>query len=273
MSCAPSQRLDDAGEAAKFCLTCTLTLLAVAAVIVASFAYLSLGLDRLFSAEAAADMLSFFLSFFPPDTTPDYLRKVVKGALETLAISAVGTLLAALASMFLALPASGRYGWAMRNASRFLLNVLRSVPELVWGALMVLAAGLGPFAGTLALALHTSGVLGRLFAETLENAPPEPAAALVDSGVPQGLTFIYGTLPTVLPQLVAYSLYRWEMNIRMAAILGFVGAGGLGQMLYYELSLFHQEQASSVILAMLLLVMIVDGVSAIVRRGLARAHS
>ncbi len=271
--CDSSTRLDDAGEAAKFCLTCTLTLLGVALVIVASFAYLSLGLDRLFTAEVGWDMLRFFHSFFPPDLSADYLLKVGKGSLETLAISAVGTLLAALGAMFLALPASGRYGWALRNATRFALNVLRSVPELVWGALMVLAAGLGPFAGTLALALHTAGVLGRLFAETLENAPPEPAGALVDSGATPALAFIYGTLPSILPQLVAYSLYRWEMNIRMAAILGFVGAGGLGQMLYFELSLFHQEQASTVIIGMLLLVMIVDGVSAVVRRGLARAHS
>jgi phosphonate transport system permease protein len=272
-NCDSSARLDDAGEAAKFCLTCTLTLLGVAAVIVASFAYLSLGLDRLLSAEAARDMLRFFLSFFPPELSAAYLARVAKGALETLAISALGTLLAALAAMFLALPASGRYGLALRNATRFALNVLRSVPELVWGALMVLAAGLGPFAGTLALALHTAGVLGRLFAETLENAPPEPAGALVETGATPALAFVYGTLPTIVPQLVAYSLYRWEMNIRMAAILGFVGAGGLGQMLYYELSLFRQGEACTVILAMLLLVMVVDGASAVVRRGLARAHS
>jgi phosphonate transport system permease protein len=272
-ACEPSPRLDDTGEAARFCLTCTLTLIGVAAVIVASFAYLSLGLDRLFTAEAGADMLRFFLSFFPPELSAAYLAKVGRGALETLAISALGTLLAAFGAMFMALPASGRYGLALRNGTRFLLNLLRSVPELVWGALMVLAAGLGPFAGTLALALHTSGVLGRLFAETLENAPPEPAGALVDAGATPALAFVYGTLPSILPQLVAYSLYRWEMNIRMAAILGFVGAGGLGQMLYYELSLFRQAEASTVILAMLGLVMIVDGASAVVRRGLARAHS
>ena len=271
--CDPAARLDDAGEAAKLCLTCTLTTLAVVAVIVASFAYLSLDLGRLFSAEAGADMLRFFLSFFPPDVSADFLLKVGRGSLETLAISAVGTLLAALGAMLLALPASGRYGLALRNGTRFLLNVLRSVPELVWGALMVLAAGLGPFAGTLALALHTAGVLGRLFAETLENAPPEPAGALVESGATPALAFVYGTLPSILPQLVAYSLYRWEMNIRMAAILGFVGAGGLGQMLYFELSLFRQGEACTVILAMLLLVIVVDGVSAVVRRGLARAHS
>ena len=154
----------------------------------------------------------------------------------------------------------------MKASTRFILNFLRSVPELVWGALMVLAAGLGPFAGTLALTLHTSGVLGRLFAESLENARPEPARSLIESGAPASLAFVYGTLPLITLQLIAYSLYRWEMNIRMATVLGFVGAGGLGQMLYYELSLLHEAEASTVIIAMLLLVVIVDGVSAWVRR-------
>ena len=113
--------------------------------------------------------------------------------------------------------------------ARGALNILRSVPELVWAALRVLAAGLGPFAGTLALALHTSGVLGRLFAESLENAPPTPARVLIESGAAPALAFVYATLPLITPQLIAYSLYRWEMNIRMATVLGFVGAGGLGR--------------------------------------------
>ena len=105
-----------------------------------------------------------------------------------------------------------------------------------------------------------------MFAESLENAPVEPARALSEGGAPASLAFVYGTLPLVTPQLIAYSLYRWEMNIRMAAVLGFVGAGGLGQMLYYELSLLHEPQASTVIIGMLLLVVVVDGVSAWVRR-------
>ena len=133
---------------------------------------------------------------------------------------------------------------------------------------MVFAAGLGPFAGTLALALHTTGVIGRLFAETLENAPPEPAQALRFSGSRPALAFLYGTMPGVVPQLVAYSLYRWEINIRMAAILGFVGAGGLGQMLYMSLSLFQQPQALTIILAMLALVALVDAASAWLRQHL-----
>jgi phosphonate transport system permease protein len=112
-------------------------------------------------------------------------------------------------------------------------------------------------------------VIGRLFAETLENAPVEPAQALRLSGSSRSLAFLYGTMPNVVPQLVAYALYRWEINIRMAAILGVVGAGGLGQMLYFSLSLFHQHQALTVIVAMLLLVLVVDGASAWLRQRLA----
>lgn len=263
----------DHTPAVQICLSCLFTLAAVAAVVIGSFAYLGLGLERLLSMEVLGEMLSFFASFFPPDLSGEYLRKTGYAALETLALSAVGTLLAALAGLVLALPASGRYGRGVRGAARLVLNLLRSVPELVWGALMVLAAGLGPFAGSLALALHTTGVLGRLFAESLENLPPEPTEALVEAGSPRALAFLYGTLPGVMPQLVAYTLYRWEMNIRMAAILGFVGAGGLGQLLYFELSLFHQAQASTVILAMLLLAVTVDAVSAALRRHQAPAYA
>lgn len=126
---------------------------------------------------------------------------------------------------------------------------------------MVLAVGLGPFAGTLALTLHTAGVLGRLFGETLENHPTVNNTALINSGSGRVAAFLYGTLPGIYPQLLSYSLYRWEMNIRMATILGFVGAGGLGQMLFYELSLLREPKASTVIIAMLFLVMVVDVIS------------
>jgi phosphonate transport system permease protein len=241
------------------------------AAIVASFAYLPLELRQLFTFDAARELGRFLLSFFPPDVSRGYLAKIGGASLETLAVSAVGTLLAAGFGLVLALPASGRYGNATRRCTRFVLNLLRSIPELVWAALMVLAAGLGPFAGTLALAAHTSGVLGRLFAEALENAPPKPALALVETGAVSSVAFLYGTLPSVLPQLLSYALYRWEINIRMAAILGFVGAGGLGQMLYFELSLLHQPQACSVIIAMLALAALVDGVSATVRHRLTIA--
>jgi phosphonate transport system permease protein len=266
-----STTLAERRAALGFCIYCWATMAGVATVIWASFAYLAIDFTRLFSLESGRHMLEFIGRFFPPDLSAGFLWSIARGTLETLAISALGTLLAVAAGIFLALPASGRLGSGFKVLTRFILNALRSVPELVWAALMVMAAGLGPFAGTLALALHTSGVLGRLFAETLENAPPEPALALTESGAAPSLAFVYATLPLITPQLIAYSLYRWEMNIRMAAVLGFVGAGGLGQMLYYELSLLHEPQASTVIAAMLGLVVIVDAFSAWVRRRQIRA--
>ena len=166
---------------------------------------------------------------------------------------------------------AGRFGWPLQAAARVLLNALRAIPELVWAALMVLAAGLGPNAGTLALALHTAGVLGRLFAEALENAPAEPAAAIRLQGGGQLAAFCFGTLPNLWPQLLAYSLYRWENNIRMASVLGLVGAGGLGQLLYTTLSLFQEAQASTVIMAMLVLVLLVDALSDVLRQRFVRA--
>ncbi|MBI3044851.1 MAG: phosphonate ABC transporter, permease protein PhnE [Betaproteobacteria bacterium] len=234
----------------------------------ASFAYLALDLGQLLTLEAQAQMWKYVVSFFPPDFSAGHLSRIGQGTLETIAISAIGTALAAVLGLLLALPAAGRFGVVPRAMARLLLNFLRSIPELVWAALMVIAAGLGPFAGTLALAWHTTGVIGRLFAETLENAPAAPAGALRLSGSPASLAFLYGTMPNVVPQLIAYTLYRWEINIRMAAILGVVGAGGLGQMLYFSLSLFQQPQAMTVILAMLALVVIVDGASAWLRQRL-----
>lgn len=233
--------------------------LGLLAAVAASFAFLDLGFAALFTAEAAGSVVRFLAEFIPPDLSPDWLVRIVRGSWETLAVSAVGTLLAAAAGLALAL---GR----PRALSAFVLNGLRSVPELVWATLTVLAVGLGPFAGALALALHTTGVLGRLYAEALENCPMTPWLALRRSGASRSTAFLYGLLPEVAPQLLAYTLYRWEMNIRMAAILGFVGAGGLGQLLYFELSLFHHAQASTVIAAMLTLSVAVDWTSAWLRR-------
>jgi len=255
------------------CKACWFTA-AIVLLVVASFWSLDLQWAQFLSLDALRSMGRFVAEFFPPDTSPEFLQKVAIGAWETLAMSALGTGLAAVAGLALALPASRLHegdAALARSPTRLLLNALRSIPELVWAALMVLAAGLGPNAGTLALALHTTGVLGRLFAEALENTPREPADAIRESGGGRMLAFCYGTLPGVWPQLVAYTLYRWENNIRMASVLGFVGAGGLGQMLYVSLSLFQEAQASTVILAMLVLVFAVDALSGWTRQRWVRA--
>jgi phosphonate transport system permease protein len=238
-----------------------------------SFCSLDLQWAAFFSLEAAQSMGRFVGEFFPPDVSERFVRKLLVASLEALAMSGLGTLLAALGGLLLALPASRLHEAdpaRARAPTRLLLNALRAVPELVWAALLLISAGLGPLAGTLALALHTTGVLGRLFAESIENAPPGPAAALRSQGVPTGRVFLYATLPQVLPQLVSYALYRWENNIRAAAILGVVGAGGLGQMLAFHMGLFQMGKTASVLAAMLVLVALVDGLSALARRLMSR---
>jgi phosphonate transport system permease protein len=268
-----SSTVTERARAVAPCLGCVLATAAILLAVIASFLYLGIDFRALVARESLASMAKFVAEFFPPDLSPAFLAKTAWGALQTLAVSALGTLLAMLGGAALALPASGRFGPALRQASRFVLNLLRSVPELVWAALMVLAAGLGPFAGVLALALHTSGVFGRLFGETLENVPPMPERALREAGSGAVAAFAYGSLPLAWPQWMAYALYRLEMNIRMAAVLGFVGAGGLGQMLYFHLSLFQQAQSATVIGAMFVLVFIVDTASGRLRRGLVPAHA
>lgn len=243
------------------------------ALTAASFWSLDLQWAQFLSLDALARMGRFVAEFFPPETSPAFLRKLAMASLETLAMSAVGTLLAAVFALLLALPASKTHADDAargRDITRLLLNFLRSIPELVWASLLLISAGLGPFAGTLALALHTAGVLGRLFAEAIENAPQGAAFALRTQGVKAGRVFMYATLPQVLPQLVSYTLYRWENNIRAAAVLGVVGAGGLGQMLAFHLGLFQMGETASILMAILLLVAIVDLLSYISRQLMQR---
>jgi phosphonate transport system permease protein len=240
---------------------------------VLSFWSLDLQWAKFFSADALRNMGRFLGELTRPNVEPAFLARLLPATLETLAMSALGTVIAALLGLLLALPASRTHAadparW--RGATRLVLNALRSIPELVWASLLLIAAGLGPFPGTLALALHTAGVLGRLFAEAIENAPDGPGFALRARGVGEGRVFWYATLPQVLPQLLSYTLYRWENNIRAAAVLGVVGAGGLGQMLAFHMGLFQMAETSSVLLAMVALVALVDGVSYLSRQHMSR---
>ncbi len=235
-------------------------------LVAASFLTLDIQWAELFTASAIDSSLEFLRGFAPPEMSPKFLMRIAEGTLETLSMSALGTGIAFMFGLALALPASGRFGDTARVAVRLILNVLRSIPELVWAVILLIAAGLGPFAGTLALAIHTSGVLGRLFADALENLPPECEQTLRINGASALSAFFYASLPQIAPQLLSYTLYRWENNIRAAAILGIVGAGGLGQMLKYHLSLFQMQQAATVIIAMLLMITVVDGVSFWLRR-------
>jgi phosphonate transport system permease protein len=234
---------------------------------------LDLQWGKFFGTDAAQKMGRFVGELLHPELGAAFLRKVGIASLETLAMSAIGTLMAAVLGLACALPASRTHAkdrafW--RAPTRLLLNALRSIPELVWATLILICAGLGPFAGTLAMGLHTTGVLGRLFAEAIENAPGEPAFALRVRGASEAQILWYATLSQILPQVLSYTLYRWENNIRAAAILGVVGAGGLGGMLAFHMGLFQMNETSTVLAAMMLLVALTDSVSFYLRKVLGR---
>jgi len=254
------------------CSVCWVTL-GLLVLTVLSFWSLDLQLGRVFSADSARRIGRFLGELLSPNLSSPFLSKLAIASLETLAMSAVGTVIAVFFGLLLALPASRSYAgdralW--RIPTRLVLNALRSIPELVWAALLLISAGLGPFAGTLALGLHTTGVLGRLFAESIENAPQGASQALRIQGVSEARVFLFATLPTVLPQLMSYSLYRWENNIRAAAVLGVVGGGGLGQMLAFHMGLFQMQETSSILCAMIFLVVLVDALSYVSRRLMSR---
>ena len=243
------------------------------ALTIASFWTLDLQWAKFFSLDAVKRMGKFVAELTEPTFEAAFASKLVVASLETLAMSALGTLIAVVFGLLLAVPASkahpdDRAFW--RAPTRLILNALRSIPELVWAALLLISAGLGPFAGTLALGLHTTGVLGRLFAEAIENSLPGPGQSLRVQGVPEGRIFLYATLPQIVPQLMSYTLYRWENNIRAAAILGVVGGGGLGQMLSFHMGLFQMRETSSILIAMMLLVALVDALSYLWRRVMQR---
>lgn len=258
-------------------------------IAVASFVAWSLvgtGVDpmALFSLEGLGQMAAYAKKLFPPDLSTATLRDTGAGALETLAISLVGTCLAVALAVPLALLATRTLlfdgvlyaredlGWrrypriGVYLGAKMLLNVFRTIPEIVWALIFVFAVGLGPFPGALALGCHTGGVLGKLFGEVLEDVNPRPLETLQAGGAGRVAILLYGVLPLAWPQFLAYALYRWEVNIRAAAVLGFVGAGGLGQRIHIAISLFLEHQLLTLILAIYVMVTLVDALSAFLRR-------
>lgn len=259
----------------------------IAALIIWSWHGTHFDLASLLAADGRAQMLIYARKLFPPDLSTDLLLKVAYWSLETFAMSFLGTLLSVAVALILVFPASRNLvfsgvlfevdeaGRPVRVArlglyvfARAALNLLRTVPHIVWALIFVFAVGLGPFPGVLALGLHTGGILGKLFAEVVEDIETQPLEALQSTGASRFQIFVYGILPRVLPQFLAYSLYRWEVNIREAIILGYVGAGGLGQQIQIAISLFLENKLLTLIIAIYLMVTVVDYLSAFLRRRL-----
>jgi phosphonate transport system permease protein len=157
----------------------------------------------------------------------------------------------------------------VRQAARWLLVLLRSVPELVWALLFVRIVGLGPTAGVLAIALTYGGMLGKVYAEILESTDAQATDALLRNGSGRLVALLYGTLPDAAPELVSYTVYRWECAIRGSVVMGFVGAGGLGQRMDESLKMLAGGEVATMLIVFVLLVGCADGVSKLLRSRLA----
>jgi phosphonate transport system permease protein len=201
----------------------------------------------------------------PPDFSR--WRNWGRPLLETIAMSIAGTVLAGVAGLLLG-------GLAARNVApacvsvpaQFLLNVIRAIPDLIWGVLFVAAVGFGPLPGVLALACHSTGMLGKFFAEILEHIDPAPGDALRSQGVPPLGILRFAVWPQILPRLVDVTLYRWEHNLRAATVLGVIGAGGIGLELVTAFHLFEYREALALIIVMLGLVTAITAVGSQMRR-------
>ncbi|MGH3714219.1 MAG: phosphonate ABC transporter, permease protein PhnE [Micromonosporaceae bacterium] len=215
-----------------------------------------------------AGMADFLSEALPPDLSWAVLEPSIEAAGITLYIGLLGTTFSIPFALLLAVlgsRATTHSGWIYQVA-RSLLSLLRSVPDVVFALIFVTAVGLGPFAGVLALVFHNTGVMGKLWAEAMEESDLGPRDALRVSGASGAQTALHAVLPTVLPQFVGLLLYRFDVNVRSSLVLGLVGAGGIGFLINQSIKLFRFDEMATHILVVLVLVIAVDQLSALVRR-------
>lgn len=201
----------------------------------------------------------------PPDL--NHIRPALGGVLETFDIALLGTVVAVLLSLPLAVIAAENVtpSRPLYLFGRGVIAVTRAVPDLVWALLFVTAVGLGPFAGVLALSVHSIGMLGRLFAETIEDIDMGPVQALTITGASRLQIVTHAIVPGLLPALTGLSLFRLDENVRSSLVLGFVGAGGIGFLILAAMNLFQYRQLATLLILTYLLVMVVERVAATIR--------
>ncbi|HZW12027.1 MAG TPA: ABC transporter permease [Noviherbaspirillum sp.] len=236
----------------------------------------------LFDEQSLAATGRFLAAFIPPAHSSEFLQLVAEAAWQTIAIATAGMTLALLGAVPMTLLVTERLslsrigtgrirfaGRSVRQLVRWLLILLRSVPELVWALLFVRIVGLGPTAGVLAIALTYCGMLGKVYAEILESSDAQATDALLNNGSGRLAALLYGALPESASELVSYTVYRWECAIRGSVVMGFVGAGGLGQRMDESMKMLAGDEVATMLLVFVLLVACADGVSKFCRRRLA----
>lgn len=235
----------------------------------------------LFEPESLRSTQAFAASFWPPALGRDFLTLVLADTWRTIAMATAGMTLALVLAIPLTLLStqvlsiSGLTGtmargpfW-LRQLLRWMLILLRSIPELVWALVFVRVVGLGPTAGVLAIALTYGGMLGKVYGEILESGETRFARTLLANGSGRLQAFVYGLLPASLTELTSYTVYRWECAIRSSVVLGFVGAGGLGQQMDNSMKMFNGGEVATLLLVFVGLVALADVLSTQLRRALS----
>lgn len=235
----------------------------------------------LFDMQSLTAAWRFLAGFVPPAHSPEFLQMLVAETWKTVAIATCGLALAMLGAVPATLIVTERLSIsrigtgrlalapkAVRQLVRWLLVVLRSVPELVWALLFVRIIGLGPTAGVMAIALTYCGMLGKVYAEILESSEHLASDTLLQNGGGRLAAMLYGALPESASELVSYTVYRWECAIRGSVVMGFVGAGGLGQRMDESMKMLAGAEVSSMLLVFVALVALADLFSKILRRRL-----
>jgi phosphonate transport system permease protein len=235
----------------------------------------------LFDMQSLSAAGRFLAGFLEPAHSIEFLQLVLRETWQTVAIASAGLTLALLGAIPATLIATqrlsisrlgtgrmGRVPMLARQCVRWALVLLRSVPELVWALLFVRVVGLGPTAGVLAIALTYCGMLGKVYAEILESSDAHATEVLLANGSSRLAAFLYGALPESASELVSYTVYRWECAIRGSAVMGFVGAGGLGQRMDESTRNMAGGEVSTMLIMFVLLVALADVVSKMLRRRL-----
>ncbi len=215
----------------------------------------------------SGNMATYLADFFPPNFA-DW-RIYVEEMVVTLQIALWGTALAVVTAVPLGLLASSNIvpAWVYQPVRR-LMDAFRAINEMVFAMLFVVAVGLGPFAGVLALWIHTAGVLAKLFSEAVEAIDPQPVEGIRSTGAGALHEIVYGVIPQVMPLWISFTLYRFESNVRSATVVGMVGAGGIGVVLWEIIRGFQYAQTAAVMLIVVLTVSLIDVVSSRIRKSL-----
>jgi len=213
----------------------------------------------------SGNMAKYAAEFFPPNFSQ--WRIYVDEMVITLQIALWGTALAVITAIPMALMASANIvPWWVYQPVRRLMDAFRAINEMVFAMLFVVAVGLGPFAGVLALWIHTSGILAKLFSEAVEAIDPQPVEGIRSTGASAMHEIMYGVIPQVIPLWISFTLYRFESNVRSASVVGMVGAGGIGVVLWEIIRGFQYAETCAVMLIIILTVSIIDLVSAGIRK-------